>query len=210
MAGNAHQLLNRNSSQGFQIHVFAKGKLLERFASKVRQAAAQSLQARRIQIHEHRKVATIRKNRIDFQAGDPFDADFIFLATGVQPSSIFAVSGLPTGPDGGLAVNSFLQSTAYPNIFGGGDCIHFLQQPIEKVGVYAVRQNPILLYNLRASLKGSALRSFSPGGTYLQILNMGDGTGLFYKWGLLFKGRTAFLIKDRIDRRFMRKFQSIE
>jgi len=210
MAGNAHQLLDRNRSQAFQIHVFTKGRLLDRFPSSVRQAAAQSLQARSIQIHEHRQVASIRRNRIDFKAGEPFNADFIFLAAGVLPSPIFAASGLPTGPDGGLAVNGYLRSIAYPNIFGGGDCIYFQPRPLEKVGVYAVRQNPILLHNLRAALEGSALRPFSPGGAYLLILNMGDGTGLLYKWRILLKGRSAFLIKDRIDRRFMRKFQSIE
>jgi NADH dehydrogenase FAD-containing subunit len=210
MAGNAHQLLIRNRSQSFQVHVFTRGKLLERFPPKVRRAAAQSLQIRGIQIHEHRKVTSIRRNRIDFEAGVPFDADFIFLATGVLPSPIIAASGLTTGPDGGLAVNAYLQSLSYPNIFGGGDCIYFQRQPLEKVGVYAVRQNPILLHNLRAALEGSALKPFPPGGAYLLILNMGDGTGLLYKWRILLKGRVAFLIKDRIDRRFMRKFQSIE
>lgn len=109
-----------------------------------------------------------------------------------------------------MLVNRFLQSPAYPNIFGGGDCISFADEPLDKVGVYAVRQNPILLNNVKAALEGGDLQSFTPGGEYLLIFNLGDSTGILYKWSLLFGGRLAFSIKDYIDRKFMRHFQSIE
>jgi len=39
---------------------------------------------------------------------------------------------------------------------------------------------------------------------------MGDGTGVLRKKWILFEGRLAFIIKDYIDRKFMKKFQSIE
>ncbi|MHB1378179.1 MAG: hypothetical protein ACYCX0_00985 [Desulfurivibrionaceae bacterium] len=92
----------------------------------------------------------------------------------------------------------------------GGDCIHFAPQPLDKVGVYAVRQNPVLCHNLLASLEGDRLRRFSPGGDYLLIYNLGDGTGILRKRGLIFSGRPAFWLKDYIDRRFMRRFQALE
>jgi len=75
------------------------------------------------------------------------------------------------------------------------------------VGVYAVRQNPILLHNLMAALDGESLTPFQPGGAYLLIFNMGDGRAIFWKKNLVFDGRLAFILKDFIDRRFMRKFQ---
>jgi len=92
-------------------------------------------------------------------------------------------------------------------MFGGGDCIYFQPQPLDKVGVFAVRQNPILLANLMAALEGRSLKPFEPGGAYLLIFNMGDGRGIFWKKNLIFDGRLAFWLKDYIDRRFMRKFQ---
>ena len=58
---------------------------------------------------------------------------------GVRPNPIFKNSGLATGPDGGLRVNEYLQSIDHPEMFGGGDCIYFEKQPLDKVGVYAVR-----------------------------------------------------------------------
>jgi len=95
-------------------------------------------------------------------------------------------------------------------MFGGGDCIYFEEQPLDRVGVYAVRQNPVLLNNLMAALDGQDLKPFEPGGDYLLIFNLGDGTGIFRKKWLLFGGRPAFILKDVIDRKFMRKFQAIE
>jgi NADH dehydrogenase FAD-containing subunit len=207
LAGNVWRLLSANARHGFEISVFGKSQILERFPEKVRTAAYGSLRRRGIQIFENSPAAATSAGEIRLDSGKTHNADFIFLATGVKPSLLFAQSRLPTGPDGGLLVNRYLQSTGYPDIFGGGDCIYFQDGPLEKVGVYAVRQNPVLLANLMAALDGKSLRAFDPGGSFLLILNMGDGTGVFYKNGLIFSNRLAFFIKDYIDRRFMRRFQ---
>jgi NADH dehydrogenase FAD-containing subunit len=95
-------------------------------------------------------------------------------------------------------------------MFGGGDCVNFQEAPLDKVGVYAVRQNAVICHNLMAALDGEALQPFDPGGGYLLIFNLGDGRGIFYKRPILFGGRLAFIIKDYIDRKFMRRFQALE
>jgi hypothetical protein len=61
-----------------------------------------------------------------------------------------------------------------------------------------------------ASLEGKNLQPFDPGGDYLLIFNMGDGTGILHKKRLTLDGRLAFVIKDYIDRKFMREFQEME
>ena len=76
--------------------------------------------------------------------------------------------------------------------------------------MYAVRENPVLLHNLLASLEGGALEIFDPGPEYLLIFNVGGGHGVFKKKWLVFGGKIAFMIKDYIDRKFMKKFQAIE
>jgi NADH dehydrogenase FAD-containing subunit len=116
-------------------------------------------------------------------------------------------SGLPTAVDGGLLVNSYLQSVAYPNIFGGGDCISLEGHSLAKVGVYAVRENPLLYHNLLSALEGGKMMTFKPQKYFLLIFNMGDGQGIFWKKNWVWEGRLAFLLKDYIDRRFMRNFQ---
>lgn len=125
----------------------------------------------------------------------------------MKPSKVFAASDLSTGKDGGLKVNRYLQSVSHPEIFGGGDCIWFEPNPLDKVGVYAVRQNPVLVHNVRAQLEGSSLKSFDPGGSYLLIFNIGGGKGILHKNGLSFGGPLAFRIKDYIDRKFVKQFK---
>ena len=210
IAGNVWRLSMKSGKNSAGITVFAGSSLMSGFSEKIRRRARKSLSRRDIRILEGHRVGKIMDGGVVLDTGETHGLDFIFLALGVKPNAIFTASGLPTGADGGLLVNQYLQSTKYPDMFGGGDCIYFQAQPLNKVGVYAVRQNPVLLHNLMAQLEGQALKPFDPGGDYLLIFNLGDGTGVFEKKWLTFSGRLAFLIKDYIDRRFMRKFQAIE
>ncbi|MGD8700827.1 MAG: FAD-dependent oxidoreductase [Desulfosarcina sp.] len=210
VAGSVWQLAQTFGGHPPRITICAGSAFMSRFPAAVRRRIAAILSQRGIAIREGVYVTAVSGNRVRLDSGDSLPADFIFLATGVTPSSIFADSGMATGPDGGLRVNRFLQCTQHPDIFGGGDCIYCEDRPLDKVGVYAVRQNPVLLHNIQARLNGADLTPFDPGGDYLLIFNLGGGIGVLKKRWLTFGGRTAFLIKDMIDRRFMRKFQAIE
>lgn len=208
IAANAWRLVRQKPHRAV-LTLLAGSRLLGRFPEQVRSRALRSLERRGIRVVEGESARVRRVEEMSTQLpdGSAVAHDFAFLAVGVEPSPLFAASGLPTGDDGGLLVDSFLRSTEHPEIFGGGDCIFLAGNPLAKVGVYAVRQNPILFHNLAAALEGGSLWSFHPGGAYLQILNMGDGTGISWRNGLVWGGRSAFLLKDFIDRRFMRKFQ---
>lgn len=210
MAGNIWRITQKPGLTPPMIQILAGKKILPRLPEKIRNMAEKSLKRRGIRIEENRYVNKVRQGRILLENDQSVETDVIFLALGIRPSPIFKTSGLPTGPDGGLLVNRFLQCPDHPTIFGGGDCIHFKDQPLDKVGVYAVRQNPILYHNLMATLEGKVMEPFNPGGKYLLIYNLGDDTGIFFKGPLKFNGPLAFKLKDYIDRRFMMKFQSVE
>ncbi len=182
-------------------------RLMGDFPEKVRALALKSLTGRGIEVIEGTYLQEVQTSVALLKDGRMLPFDMIFLALGVRPAALFEKSGIPTGPDGGLLVNEFLQSAAFPEMFGGGDCIYFQPQPLDKVGVYAVRENPILLHNLQAALEGKALRRFKPQGAYLLLFNMGDDRAIFVKKQLVFDGRLAFWLKDYIDRSFMKKFQ---
>jgi NADH dehydrogenase FAD-containing subunit len=206
VAGNLRQLVGR-AGQKVKISLFAGRRFMSRFPEKVRRRSLDLLEKNGVVIHEYGYLKTISNNTLIFDCGITEHADFIILATGVHPSPFFRQSGVPTGPDGGLLVNRYLQSPEFPEIFGGGDCISFQPQALDKVGVYAVRENPILYHNLKAYLQGEELLPFEPGGDYLLIFNLGNGQGVLRKKWLLFTGHLAFWIKDWIDKKFMAKFQ---
>ena len=169
--------------------------------------ARKSLARRRIEVIEGAHVDRLEDGLAVLEDRREVLFDLALLAWGIEPSRLFRDSGLPTGDDGGLLVNAYLQSVAYPEIFGGGDCISFEPQPLDKVGVYAVRQNPVLYHNLLSALEGRSLMTFQPQSTYLLIYNLGDGTGIYSRGNRFWKGRWVFYLKDYIDRKFTRKFQ---
>jgi len=210
IAGNVHRLVQTAGAKPVIIRILTRGKLMPHHPGSIRSRVLASLKKRDIGILEDCQVQEIKTGLVIESTGKTHTFDILFLATGVMPNSVFKDSGLETGPDGGLLVNRFLQHMKHPEIFGGGDCIYFKEKPLDKVGVFAVRQNPVLLHNLMAALEGGALKAFEPGGEYLLIFNLGDGTGILQKWSIQFGGRLAFKIKDIIDRRFMRNFQAFE
>jgi len=210
ISGNIWRIGREENMHPISITVFAGRQLMPHHPDSVRRRAITSLQERSIEILENCRVGRIEKGKVIDTSDKEYVFDIIMVAVGVKPSRVFSESGLPTGPDGGMLVNEFLQNPKYPNIFGGGDCIYFEKSPLNKVGVYAVRQNPVIFHNLLAALKGNALQPFTPGGSYLLIFNLGDDTGILHKWSIQFGGKLAFLIKDYIDRKFMRTYQALE
>lgn len=203
---NAWKLVRDHGGKA-DITIIAGTRFLAPFPKKVRSLALGSLTKRAIEVREDVHVTGIRGETAILENGSSQPFDVAFLGTGVKPSGLFQDSDLPVGEDGGLLVNRYLQSVGYSEIFGGGDCICFQQDPLDKVGVYAVRQNPILYHNLLAALEGGVLQEFDPQGAYMLLFNMGDGRAIYHKKGRVFHGRIPFLLKDWIDRKFMRKFQ---
>jgi NADH dehydrogenase FAD-containing subunit len=162
ISGNIWRLATEHKGT-LNLTLLAGRRLMSNFPDKVRNLVLSSLQRRGMRVVEGSRLTEIQEGRALLTDGRELSFDFLFLALGVKPPSLFRDSGVPTGADGGLLVNEFLQSVAHPEIFGGGDCISFQPQPLDKVGVYAVRQNPVLLANLLAALEGRPLRPFQPG-----------------------------------------------
>ena len=207
IAGNLWGLAGRFGGKMPRITVFAGKRFLGRHPERIRRMAVASLKHRGIEIVEQGYVRKVKSGRIVLEDGSSRELDVIFLAVGVKPSPLFEDSGLPVGADGGLLVNEFLHCVDHADIFGGGDCISFAPSPLDKVGVYAVRQNPILKHNLMAALEGTDPIRFDPGKDYLLIFNLGNNKGIFWKNGWVFHGSWAFWLKDYIDRSFMKRFK---
>ena len=208
IAGNIHQLCKRRAAHQPQIQLFGGRTFMSGRPPRVQKLVRRLLLRKGIEIIEDGYVKSVVDGLVTLENDTHHTADIIFPAIGVRPSKIFSRSGLDVGSDGGLKVNEFLQSTSQSNIFGGGDCIYFADNPLDKVGVYAVRQNQVLYDNLMAALEKKPLQTFAPGGDYLLIYNLGDGEGVLSKWSITFSGRLAFILKDYIDKKFIKTFQN--
>jgi NADH dehydrogenase FAD-containing subunit len=207
MAGGLWRLTRDNNIRS-RITLLTGGRLLGLFPDRLKARVHRSLGKKGIHIKEASRAVSVEADRVVLEDGSSIPSDLTLLATGVVPSRLFKESGLPVAGDGGLLVNDFLQSVEHPRIFGGGDCITLNSTKLARVGVYAVRQNPVLLHNLSAALEDKPLQRFDPGSPdFLLILNLGDGSAAFRKGEWIFKGKPAWWIKDFIDRRFMRRFQ---
>ncbi len=201
--------LVRDAGGKADITLVAGRRLLGGFPERARRLVRSSFSRRGVSVREGVRMEGMDADTVCLDSGEKLAFDAAVLATGIRPSPVFADSGLPTAEDGGMCVNRFLQCEQHPELFGGGDCICFAPRPIDRVGVYAVRQNPVLQHNLLAALEGRPLKPFVPQERYMLLFNMGDDRAVFCRGSIVAAGRLLYRLKDYIDRSFMKKFQDV-
>lgn len=161
-----------------------------------------------INLHCKTKILEREGKSLIADGGNRIEADYVVLATGLQAQSLVHSCNLPTGTEGGLLVDSKLQSVGDNRIFAGGDCAEMEGDSLPNIGVFGVRQAAYIHTNLLASLENRQLAEYKPQKKYLAILNLGDKTG-FATWGKLWwKGRLSMKLKDFIDQRFLNSYRS--
>jgi len=104
IAGNVWRLVKKRGTHPVEVALFAGRGVMSRFPSGIARLVRRSFRRRGIRIFEKGYVRRVQSNMIVLQSGERWPCDLVFLAAGVRPSRIFKDSGLPTGPDGGLAV----------------------------------------------------------------------------------------------------------
>jgi NADH dehydrogenase FAD-containing subunit len=189
------------------ITLIAAGSLMEHFPPKVQHLCSESLRRKGIRIIEENPLKALEDGTALLGNGQRIPFSIALLATGVRPVPVFRNSGLATAEDGSLIVNAHLQSISHPEVFGGGDCIQLDGNPLPKVGVHAVKEGMLLRGNLLSALEGGRLSSYTPQRHYMLIFNMGDGRGILWKNSFTVEGRLAFVLKNYIDKSFMKKYQ---
>ncbi|HKJ69437.1 MAG TPA: FAD-dependent oxidoreductase [bacterium] len=133
-----------------------------------------------------------------------FSSDITVAATGLRARTLIRQNNADTG----IRVRSTLQSLENDTIFAAGDCASLEGYQLPKLGVFGVRQAPILLQNIQRFFAGSPLLEYVPQKRYLSILNLGDGTALAIRGRLYWMGTMSQLLKNYLDNRFLRRYQS--
>jgi selenide,water dikinase len=126
--------------------------------------------------------------RLKLSDGSVMDADAALWATQAVGPPLLRASGLACDADGRVIVDATSASVSHAGIFA------------------AVDGGRALAENLRRAALGRRLRSGRPRLPAPAILGLGDGTALGWGCGIVASGRALWRWKDRIDRRWMARY----
>jgi pyridine nucleotide-disulfide oxidoreductase family protein len=185
--------------------------ILEQSAPGARRAMHRVLRAQGVRVLA-RTDATQLGSEKHTLAADPLTLspqDIVLWATGAQALSWPRDSGLSVDAAGFVRVDRQLRSISHPNILAAGDCAAW-PEPLPKAGVMAVRMGPVLSDNLRAALADTQTPvpwvTHTPQRRSLALLATGDHRAIasWGRWSA--QGAWVWRWKDRIDRRFVARF----
>ena len=188
-----------------QITLLERGTaILPGVADGTRRTLLAALRAAGVTVLTGQTAARILADAVVLSDGQSIGSDFTLSVAGARPQAWLADTGLAL-TDGFINVGPSLQ-TSDPAIFAAGDTAHLTHAPRPKAGVFAVREAPVLLHNLRAAAAGGEMQSYQPQRDYLKLISMGGKVAVADKFGLRTGGAWLWRLKDRIDQRFMAKF----
>lgn len=133
-------------------------------------------------------------------------ADHVVLATGLRASRTIEALGL--GDDRGMPVTATLQHPDHPRLLGAGDAVRFGAEGLPRLGVYAVRQAPVLLDNLVALHTDGSPRPFSPPPTVLTAIDLGGGDAVVTYGERWLAGLPALAVKRVLDEWYLRRHRA--
>lgn len=204
LAGNLTALLG----VGVRVTVLEAGATIDaQLAQRARRRVLRLLQARGVQVRTRTVVTRIDPGEVTLADGSTLAHDVAVLATGLVSPPLVQRLGLDGGRDG-IPVRASLQHRDHDNIYAVGDCADFSPRPLRRIGVYGVRQGPVLLAALVARSAGEPPPEFGPQRHALQILDLGGGLGIAVRGRWWWQGRAALLLKRWIDAAWLRRYRT--
>lgn len=193
--------------------VDSSSALLRQTGQAAADAAETALRRGEITIRLSTGVEEVGSDHVRVSGGRIIPSDLTIWCAGVDAPPLLRHSGLPVEARGYLTVHDTLAVPGTTGLFGAGDAVSLQYAPrLPKSGVTAVRMGPILAHNIGVALGsgGGNPIPYRPTLRALQLLNTGDGGAILCYSGLVGSGRWAMLLKDFIDRRFVRRFKQLE
>jgi selenide,water dikinase len=190
--------------------VEAGGEILDGYSERCRRRVRRILDRRVVAVRTGRRVTAAHADAAELEGGERLPARLTVWLTGAVAWPLFQGSGLPLDDRGFLLVDDALRSTGDRRVFAVGDCGTLVNHPkTPKAGVYAVREAPVLWESLKAAVSGGEPPRYRPQESFLSLLNTADGKAVLRWKGLVSHSRWAWRLKDRIDRRFMARYQDL-
>jgi len=199
-----------NSRQPLSIAILTdRERLLPGHADRVGRIFTDILRRRSIEVYYRHRVDRFDEGLLRGDFDSPVAADYAVWVTHASAPDWLRDSGLALDERGFIEVDASLRSRSHDNLFAAGDIASVIGHPRPKSGVFAVRQGPPLARNLRRWLQGRPLRPFHPQRRFLSLISTGDRYAVASRGGWALQGRWCWWLKDRIDRRFVRRFSEV-
>jgi selenide, water dikinase len=151
-------------------------------------------------------ATTLDAGRLLLSDGSYIEVETALWTTGIEGPALLAASGLSCDRSGCVRVTRSLRSISHRHVFAAGDCATLDGDPRPKSGAWAERAGPPLADNLRRAATGRALRRWQPGPDSILLLGLGHGRAVAWRSGIALQGRKIWWLKDRLDRRWVRKY----
>jgi selenide,water dikinase len=208
-----HRLGRADAAPGvpeWQVGIVSGGPvLLPGHGQPVRRRIAALLDRRGLSVRLGVPAAAADAGGLWLADGTRLEADWVVWATGAAPPRWLRDVGLALDAQGFVLVDDSLRSVSHPGVFAAGDVASPAGRPHPKSGVHAVRQGLPLAANLRRALTGQRLLTWEPQRRTLALLATGPRHAVASWGGLSVAGAWVWHWKDRIDRGFMRRYQSL-
>ncbi|GGH17724.1 hypothetical protein GCM10007036_19390 [Alsobacter metallidurans] len=183
--------------------------ILEAFPESFRRKVAGVLKERGISVRTGAAVAAVSTGAVTLSSGETLAADDVLWTTQAAAPAWLRETGLALDERGFVRVGPTLESVSHPGVFAAGDIAAFEARSLPKSGVYAVRAGPVLAGNLRRAAAGKAGAPFRPQREAMYLLATADGRAVGSRNGFTFAGRWVWRWKNRIDRKFMDRFNNL-
>ena len=189
--------------------VTAADSIVPVLPSRARSQLEKIASERGIRIRTNARVNAVEAGQLHLNQGEAIPFDALFWTTEAAAAPWLTSTGLALDGKGFIAIDDSLRSTSHPEVFAAGDVASMANFSLPKSGVYAVRQGKYLAENLRRVIAGTPLLRYRPQRTALYLISTGDRYAVGARSGISFSGAWAWRWKDRIDRKFMAKFNSL-
>ncbi len=173
----------------------ATDRLLGSMPEKLREAAADRLWRKHVEVRFGAAVEEYDGHRVRLKGGEVVPAHTLIWAAGAKATELGAQAGLRTARQGRIAVEPTLQLAGHPEVYVIGDAAHVEAggQPVPMMAPPAIQMAETAAANIGHALRGESLQPFGyrDAGS---LATIGRNAAVAYIYGIQFTGFAAWVV----------------
>ena len=152
------------------------------------------------------RVKNIKSDYLVLSNNENIKSNLNLLSTGADISPWITKTEISKSESGFLAVNKYLQSVNFENIFVTGDIADVEGFQRSKSGVMAVRQGQVLKKNIFLKIQNKKMVKFKAQKNWLYLIGTYKNKAILNYYSISIHSNWSWYLKVLIDKNFIRKF----